>query len=61
MISLSSSIEELKNVLRMFDMKDCKSRLTLMKKGLHLKKGDVNKQPYRELIGFDISHSCYET
>lgn len=52
-ISLNQS-QYLENVLRKFDMKNCKSKTTPMEKGLHLKKGDASngsKQPYRELIG----------
>lgn len=52
-ISLNQA-QYLENVLRKFDMRDCKPKSTSMEKGLHLEKDDANncsKQSYRELIG----------
>lgn len=52
--STLSQTHYLKNVLKKFDMFDCKPAATPIEKGLNLMNGDENSltnQPYRELIG----------
>lgn len=49
-----SQTRYLQNVLKKFEMNDCKSAATPMEKGLNLAKGDpknLPNVPYRELIG----------